>query len=228
MPAGQTEVPVELDEVFNMFDAPTRRASQGNLKGFGDALAGRGADLNQTIQVAPELFDHLRSVMANLSDRRTHLRSFFKELDDAARIVAPVSQSTRTCSPTMADTFERPVARPAGAEGHDLKVPADAAGRHRVAARAAPVPRAHRRAVARPRRRRHRAARRAADSTPRCASARRSAPLDRAQRQPPGRARRARGPRQGADNRRLAARPDGDRRHAAAAAALPRPVRDGL
>jgi virulence factor Mce-like protein len=105
MPAGQAKVPVELDEVFNMFDAPTRRASQGNLRGFGDALAGRGTDLNQTIQVAPELFDHLRSVMTNLSDRRTHLRSFFKELDDTARVVAPVSQINAHRFTTMADTF---------------------------------------------------------------------------------------------------------------------------
>ncbi len=106
MPASQAEVPVELDEFYNMFDAPTRRAAQGNLKGFGDALAARGADLNQTIQVAPQLFDHLQSVMANLSDPRTHLRSFFKELDDTVRVVAPVSQTNAHLFTTMANTFE--------------------------------------------------------------------------------------------------------------------------
>ena len=74
----QASVPVELDEFFNMFDEPTRRASQGNLQGFGDALAGRGADLNQTIQVAPELFGHLGSVMANLSAPRTELPSLLQ------------------------------------------------------------------------------------------------------------------------------------------------------
>jgi virulence factor Mce-like protein len=106
MPAGQAEVPVELDELYNMFDEPTRRASQGNLKGFGDALAARGSDLNRTIQVAPALFDHLDSVMANLSDRRTHLTSFFKELGDAARIVAPVSRTNAHLFTSMANTFE--------------------------------------------------------------------------------------------------------------------------
>ena len=106
MPATQASVPVDIDEVYNMFDEPTRRASQGNLQGFGDALAGRGADLNQTIQVAPQLFGHLGSVMANLSAPRTELPSFFKELGDAARIVAPVSKTNAHLFTTMANTFE--------------------------------------------------------------------------------------------------------------------------
>jgi virulence factor Mce-like protein len=106
MPASQAEVPVELDEFYNMFDAPTRRAAQDNLKGFGDALAARGADLNQAIQVAPQLFDHLQSVMANLNDPQTHLPSFFKELDDTVRVVAPVSKTNAHLFTTMADTFD--------------------------------------------------------------------------------------------------------------------------
>ncbi len=105
LPAKQASVPVEMDEFFNMFDEPTRRASQGNLQGLGDALAGRGADLNQTIQVAPELFDHLGSVMANLSAPRTELPSFFKELGDTARVVAPVSATNAHLFTTMANTF---------------------------------------------------------------------------------------------------------------------------
>jgi virulence factor Mce-like protein len=106
MPATQAKVPVELDEFFNMFDEPTRRAAQGNLQGFGDALAGRGSDLNQTIQVAPELFDHLASVMANLDDPHTQLPSFFKELDDTVRVVSPVSKTNAHLFTTMANTFD--------------------------------------------------------------------------------------------------------------------------
>ena len=41
--------PVEIDQVFNMFDAPTRVAIQPNLLEFGNALAGRGVDLNEAI-----------------------------------------------------------------------------------------------------------------------------------------------------------------------------------
>ena len=43
--AAQPE-PVEIDQVFNMFDEPTRDAIQTNLLEFGNALAGRGVDLN--------------------------------------------------------------------------------------------------------------------------------------------------------------------------------------
>ena len=41
--------PVEIDQVFNMFDDPTRVAIQSNLLEFGNALAGRGVDLNEAI-----------------------------------------------------------------------------------------------------------------------------------------------------------------------------------
>src|SRR5581483_349408 len=41
--------PVEIDQVFNMFDEPTRAAIQSNLLEFGNALAGRGVDLNAAI-----------------------------------------------------------------------------------------------------------------------------------------------------------------------------------
>ncbi|MEA2360063.1 MAG: phospholipid/cholesterol/gamma-HCH transport system substrate-binding protein [Solirubrobacteraceae bacterium] len=105
MPEGQTTVPVEIDQVFNTFDPPTRRAAQQNLEGFGDAFAGRGADLNQTIQDAPPLFTHLSSVMANLNDPRTDLPSFFTSLDAAAREVAPVSRTNAHLFTTMANTF---------------------------------------------------------------------------------------------------------------------------
>jgi virulence factor Mce-like protein len=106
LPAAQASVPVELDEFYNMFDAKTRSAAQQDLQGFGDALTGRGADLSTTIQRAPSLFGHLTSVMRNLGAPRTDLKSFFKELGDAARIVAPVSATNAHLFTTMANTFE--------------------------------------------------------------------------------------------------------------------------
>ncbi|MEA2246032.1 MAG: hypothetical protein QOH46_561, partial [Solirubrobacteraceae bacterium] len=47
----------------------------------------------------------LTSVMANLADPRTDLPGFFSELDDAARVVAPVSATNARLFTTMADTF---------------------------------------------------------------------------------------------------------------------------
>src|SRR4051812_18653821 len=89
--ASKTPPPVDLDDVINTFDEPTRIGSQQSLEGFGNAVAGRGGDLNETIQVAPELFRNLAHVTRNLADPRTHLANFFKSLGDTARVVAPVA-----------------------------------------------------------------------------------------------------------------------------------------
>jgi virulence factor Mce-like protein len=114
VPLEQTEVNVDLDEVFKMFDERTRRASQINLQGFGDSFAGRGAAVGRTVEEAPRLFGHLEPVMRNLSDPDTELPRFFKELGDAARVVAPISETNARLFTTMADTWEA-VARDEGA-----------------------------------------------------------------------------------------------------------------
>ncbi len=106
LPLSQSQVPVELDEFYNMFDAKTRAASRTNLKGFGNAFVGRGYDLSRTISDAPRFFEGLQNVMANLSDPETDLRSFFKELGDTVRIVAPVSAINARVFTDMATTFE--------------------------------------------------------------------------------------------------------------------------
>src|SRR5262245_53049956 len=59
--------PVDLDQLFNTFDQPTREASARNLLEFGDALAGRGPDLNGGIGALRSLVDSLRPAMANLA-----------------------------------------------------------------------------------------------------------------------------------------------------------------
>ena len=105
VPIGQSDVPVDLDQVFNMFDKPTRRAAQEDLQGFGDAFASRGLSLNDTIERLNPLLGHLAPVMSNLSDPNTNLRRFFKELGDAARVVAPVADVQARLFTTMADTF---------------------------------------------------------------------------------------------------------------------------
>ena len=110
----QTEVNVDIDQVFNMFDAKTRSASRENLRGFGDSFAGRGAAVGRTVEEAPRLFGHLEPVARNLADPNTQLPTFFKELGDAARIVAPISKTNARLFTTMADTWEA-VARDEGA-----------------------------------------------------------------------------------------------------------------
>jgi ABC-type transporter Mla subunit MlaD len=106
IPADQSEVRTDLDELYDLYDAKTREGVKGNLAGFGDAFAGRGVDLNTTIAKLPELLGFLEPVMNNLADEQTDLPNFFKELGDAARIVAPVSQQYARSFRTQADTFD--------------------------------------------------------------------------------------------------------------------------
>jgi virulence factor Mce-like protein len=84
--------PVEIDEVFNMFDAPTRVAIQTNLLEFGNALAGRGVSLNTTIGELRPLIERLQPVMANLAAPDTGLGRFVSSLSATAAEVAPVAE----------------------------------------------------------------------------------------------------------------------------------------
>jgi hypothetical protein len=88
----QVRSSVELDEVFNMFDAPARVGQRNSLDGYGGGLAGRGQDLNTAIEALGPLLRELEPVMRNLSSRETRLGRFFNELGDAAEEAAPVAE----------------------------------------------------------------------------------------------------------------------------------------
>ena len=91
--ANATPAPVEFDEFLNMFDAPTRAAIQANLRGFGDAFAGRGAGLNQAIGALAPLLRDVVPVLRNLSSADTDLARFDRRARRAARIVAPAAET---------------------------------------------------------------------------------------------------------------------------------------
>src|SRR6478672_1553069 len=91
IPVSQTKVPVQIDDVFKIFDQPTRIAEQDNLTGFGNALTERGPDLNQAVQVAPSFF--------------THLTRFFTTLDRFAGALAPVAGVNAQLFTDMGTTF---------------------------------------------------------------------------------------------------------------------------
>jgi virulence factor Mce-like protein len=84
--------PVEIDEVFNTFDPDTRAAIQGNLTEFGNALAGRGQNLNAAIGDLRPLVERLEPVMRNLAAPETGLARFVSALSAAAAEAAPVAE----------------------------------------------------------------------------------------------------------------------------------------
>jgi phospholipid/cholesterol/gamma-HCH transport system substrate-binding protein len=97
--------PVEFDEFTNMFDDDTRTAIQENLRGFGDAFAGRGESINTALGVLPALLRDIQPVAKNLASPDTHLRRFFNELGDAARIVAPAAEAQAELFVNLDTTF---------------------------------------------------------------------------------------------------------------------------
>ena len=109
-----TPEPVEIDEVFNTFNKPTRAAIETNLTEFGNALAGRGQDLNDAIALAPSLLGNLIPVMNNLSDPATRLNNLFPALERAASAVAPAAQTQADLFVNLDTTFSAlaDVARP--------------------------------------------------------------------------------------------------------------------
>ena len=106
IPVDQSQINTDLDELYSVYDAPTREGVEGNLQGFGDTLAGRGSDLAETISSLPAFLRVVEPVMANLADERSELDTFFKELGDAARVIAPVSKQYARSFGTQADTYD--------------------------------------------------------------------------------------------------------------------------
>ena len=84
--------PVEIDDVLNTFDAPTRKAASTNLDTFGTAFAGRGQDLGETIDAFRPLLASLEPLMRNLASPATNLRGLFPGLEATASAVAPVAE----------------------------------------------------------------------------------------------------------------------------------------
>lgn len=115
IPLGQaTPEPVEFDEVINTFDDRTRVASRRNLTEFGDALAGRGQDLNVALQELQPLLRNLVPVMNNLADRRTRLGRLVQALGRTSAEVAPVAETQAALFANLDTTFTAlaSVARP--------------------------------------------------------------------------------------------------------------------
>jgi ABC-type transporter Mla subunit MlaD len=106
IPVQQSEIRTDLDELYSLYDAPTRQGVRENLDGFGTAFAGRGRDLNTTIRLLPEFLGALSPVMRNLSREDTGLARFFSELNDFTRVVAPVSEQFARGFRFQADTYD--------------------------------------------------------------------------------------------------------------------------
>jgi virulence factor Mce-like protein len=105
IPLKNSKVAVEFDDLLNTFDFETRQNAQDATTGFGNALAGRGQDINTAIASLAPFFRYLQPVMQNLADPETQLDEFFRQIGRTAAQVAPVAEVQSRLFSEMADTF---------------------------------------------------------------------------------------------------------------------------
>lgn len=129
IPESQADETVDMDQWFNMFQEPVRRAIQKNLAEYGGGFAARGADINQLIQDLPPLLQVAEPVAKNLSSKETDLRGFVRGLSQAAAEVAPVAETQADMFVQLDTTFTAlaEVARPYIQDSITEGVPAELA-----------------------------------------------------------------------------------------------------
>ena len=153
IPLSQTREPVDIEELFNMFDEKTRTAIKINTNNFGDGLAGRGLGLNNTIAELRPLVTNAIPVLHNLAAPQTGLRELFVALDRVAsqsgargrtpgQLLQPTSTHSSPPGPASpARSKKRPRAGRLARTGDLLAAPRGAASiekRDRIHAPAAP------------------------------------------------------------------------------------------
>ncbi len=97
--------PVDIDEFFDMFDKPTRDAIRQNQAGFGNALAGRGPQLNEGIGALSRLVVSAGPPLRVLVAPSTDFGGFWRALEDLSATVAPVAETQASLFVALDATF---------------------------------------------------------------------------------------------------------------------------
>jgi virulence factor Mce-like protein len=103
--AAYTPEPVDIDEFFDMFDEPTRLAIRQNLAGFGNALAGRGPQLNEAIGALRRLVVNGQPALRTIVEPSTNFAGFWRALEDLSATVAPVAETQASLFVALDRTF---------------------------------------------------------------------------------------------------------------------------
>jgi virulence factor Mce-like protein len=98
--------PVDIDEFFDMFDEPTRKAIRQNLAGFGNALAGRGPQLNEAFGALRRAVVSGQPVLRKIVEPSSNFAGFWRALEDLSATVAPVAETQASMFVALDRTFE--------------------------------------------------------------------------------------------------------------------------
>jgi virulence factor Mce-like protein len=105
VPVSQTSASTDFDQVLNMFTPPTRKGVQQSTIGFGEAVAGRGYDINRAIGRFLPLVSNLLPVASNLASPSTDLAGFLRGLERFSGALAPVAQTQASLLANLDTTF---------------------------------------------------------------------------------------------------------------------------
>ena len=112
-PGSNHELPfTDLDTALQTFAPSTQQAFRAATAGLADALAGRGAELNDIIHTTDRLLPPLQGVLGVLADPSTELERFLTAGAGATRTLASVA-GTATHLMTVAATTFGTLRRPA-------------------------------------------------------------------------------------------------------------------
>jgi ABC-type transporter Mla subunit MlaD len=103
--AAYTPEPVDIDQFFSMFDKPTRDGIRQNLAGFGNALAGRGPQLNEALGALRRLVVNGQPVLRTIAAPGTNFAGFWRALEDLSATVAPVAETNASVFVALDRTF---------------------------------------------------------------------------------------------------------------------------
>jgi virulence factor Mce-like protein len=97
--------PVDIDQFFDMFDEKTRDAIRRNLSGFGNALAGRGPQLNEAIGALRRAVVSGQPALRVLVEPSTNFAGFWRALEALSATVAPVAETQAQMFVALDRTF---------------------------------------------------------------------------------------------------------------------------
>jgi virulence factor Mce-like protein len=97
--------PVDIDQFFDMFDEKTRQAIRQNLAGFGNALAGRGPQLNEAFGALRRAVVNGQPVLRKIVEPSSNFAGFWRSLEDLSATVAPVAETQASMFVALDRTF---------------------------------------------------------------------------------------------------------------------------
>jgi virulence factor Mce-like protein len=100
-----TPEPVDIDEFFDMFDEPTRLAIRQNLAGFGNALAGRGPQINEAIGAIRRTVENGQPALSTIVAPSNNFAGFWRALENLSATVAPVAETNASLFVALDRTF---------------------------------------------------------------------------------------------------------------------------